>query len=809
LAIPASPNGLFNDLGPIGVNAASEVGFIVTLTIAGGIGLLLAGDQIIVAGVGAGYNGTWTITQVNAATGTLQYIATTSGLAPLGAGGTITTSQTRVQVNPTGSFIVGQSVTIAGAGIAGYNGTWTVRKINGGLSFVVFVTTAGLANSGNGTVSAAGNIVAGVHKISVVFVTRQGYITAPAPPASWTAAGGKRVIVSNIPTGPPNVISRILIFTLAGQTSVFYTKGISGIFGSNFVIQDNTTTSVTVDFTDVGLAAGINADSLFRLEELGECSGVIDYGSRLFWWGERNKLENVNNLTFDGGFIGSVPSGWTLDATNGAGGSSAVAGGLSVVWGDAYAITGNGATATRGLITESMFQDSNAVPILLPNIAYSVRARIARNSTLAAGTLHINLSGFIGQGIAVTAAQATTSYQEFIAALLPAQTSIPSSIVLQVYADGTPTNNGVFLIDCIEIYPTNQPSNASLVRASLVEDPESYDGVTGFLNVNENDGFAVRSAFVIRENLYFVKEHGIYVTQDDGINEPSKWSITEVSRKVGTPSVNGVAVGEDWAVIADRTGLYITTGGEPKKISQEIQPTWDRINWAAGQTLWVQVDLQNKRIYVGVPLDGATSPNTILMMDYRGIDTAEEIAGANAVHTSYSGKLLVLEKSRKWAPWTIAANSGAIVERFDGTQQMFLGNGAGTGKIYQLSDSQFTDDGAAIPDSYTTYFHFSHDLEQAFQIGSHNKLYTYLSMFVEGSGQLAIFSIPPGNAGTTQIGSIPLANPAVRDIEFPINVTAVRAAFKISTANSGDWFRLARFIVNAIKHPSAPVRGWN
>ena len=52
---------------------------------------------------------------------------------------------------------------------------------------------------------------------------------------------------------------------------------------------------------------------------------------------------------------------------------------------------------------------------------------------------------------------------------------------------------------------------------------------------------------------------------------------------MGTLSVNGVDAGDDWAVIADRTGLYVFDGGDPLKISQEIQPLWDQINWAAGR----------------------------------------------------------------------------------------------------------------------------------------------------------------------------------------------------------------------------------
>jgi len=58
---------------------------------------------------------------------------------------------------------------------------------------------------------------------------------------------------------------------------------------------------------------------MFRLIELGDCAGVIDYSERLFWWGERNKMDNWVNLGFDGGFTGPslphYPLGWTPDGT--------------------------------------------------------------------------------------------------------------------------------------------------------------------------------------------------------------------------------------------------------------------------------------------------------------------------------------------------------------------------------------------------------------------------------------------------------------------------------------------------------------
>ena len=58
-------------------------------------------------------------------------------------------------------------------------------------------------------------------------------------------------------------------------------------------------------------------------------------------------------------------------------------------------------------------------------------------------------------------------------------------------------------MDNIEIFPTAEPYNTSLVRASFAEDPESYDGVSGFMSVSEDDGQAVRAAFLLREQSLF------------------------------------------------------------------------------------------------------------------------------------------------------------------------------------------------------------------------------------------------------------------------------------------------------------------
>ncbi|HEX2711834.1 MAG TPA: hypothetical protein VHM88_06365, partial [Candidatus Acidoferrales bacterium] len=185
---------------------------------------------------------------------------------------------------------------------------------------------------------------------------------------------------------PANVVARILAFTSAGGASYYYISTGAVAPNVSMIIPDNATLTATIDFTDSALLAATNVDYLFRLVELGECLGVMDYAQRLFWWGERNKQQNWLNLTFDGGFDpnGQFPLGWKGDATFGAGGSASIA---QAVWGAAYQITGDAATATRGLITQQAVKDVNGVLLIAPNTPYSVRARVLKGGGLTQGTL--------------------------------------------------------------------------------------------------------------------------------------------------------------------------------------------------------------------------------------------------------------------------------------------------------------------------------------------------------------------------------------------------------------------------------------
>lgn len=828
--IAAGPGGLSEETSNIA--SLSQAGNVVTVTLAVAFGGNKAADTVVLAGTATAYDGTWSVSAVISPT-VFQYVNPTAGLGPLGAGGTVASQLAIVTTTAAHNFVVGQLVRIAGAGVAGYNGTWPVRALGGATGFVVVVAATGLANSGAGTASAAGSISAGRHQLSVAFITRQGWITMAAVPGFWISAGNLRAVVANIPIGPANIVARLLMFTPAiispATTGSFFAlpNGSTQIFSSTMLINDNVTTTATVDFSDTVLQAGFSCNYLFSQIELGECAFTWGYNSRTLFLGERAHINNVVNMGFEGGFgpVGIAPAGialgWTADTVNFAGGKAAIANGFNADYGDAWAIVGDGVTAIRGKITQSAYQDYLGVAVIKSATQYSVRARIAKAGGLVAGTLHINLQstlgGFTTAGLAVTAAQAGANFIEFTAVLTAALPAPQTDLILQVYADGTPTNNGAFIVDSIQIYPTLNPFNYSTARFAHAFNPESIDAVTGQVQIRTNDGQQLRGGFPLRNNFYLAKDHYLCYVTDDGINEPASWPVNEVSATVGICGPNAWDTNEEWAVFAERSGVYICWGSDPAKISQEIQTdasgtgkiAWDSINWALGHTIWVRIDRGRKMILIGVPIGETLGPNYVFMLDYQWLENAQDIAGASLMtYSAFTGKFMAHGRGRRWSLWNIKANSMCFAERANGTSQPFYGSGAANGKIYQQLDCalQPTDDGAAIPWLYQGYGCPSSTEEQQYQIGPHRKMLGYLKWLMRGVGKVPL-AIVTDQRGTV-LRPITLSLFPTGDGERPADISGERFYMNLGTnAVAGNWMQAERWVMCVRKNASIPVRG--
>lgn len=127
---------------------------------------------------------------------------------------------------------------------------------------------AGVAPTGFNLVAAdsalSGNVEAGTRVFGVAYETASGYVTAPGGFVAFTSVGARKLDLSLISVGPAGTIARVLVCTkiIANFDGNFDNE--TYYFIPNGVINDNATTTLTVDFFD----ANLQADASYLLDQL-------------------------------------------------------------------------------------------------------------------------------------------------------------------------------------------------------------------------------------------------------------------------------------------------------------------------------------------------------------------------------------------------------------------------------------------------------------------------------------------------------------------------------------------------------------
>jgi hypothetical protein len=843
-----------------------------TLTASQQVPFLQVGNQLTLSGVTpSGWDNTFTvtgtpnasqmsITQTSLTGNVATYVFTLiTGTAPtLGEFVTVTgTLNGNGIFNVVNAVISAVSPTSFSVNLPGANIAATAEvNANATVSGTIFqfdpagiVTNPIIGNAtAGGTIVTAGVIGVGIRQGVVIFETRNGALTAPSPFATFnvtiTASG---IVASSIPIGPPNVIKRILAFTGAGGANFFYipnpvtvVSNGTNVTYSSTVINDNTTTQVTLSFPDAVLlnstAIDIPGNNLFEQEELGSCRGFITYASRLIAWGEQNKISNLLNLSFDGGVgvlsaqqqqtipgVTTYPLGWTVDPVNGGGGSLLV----SPIFGNSYYVKNatGGTQALYGMIEQSAFQDAYMVPIIFPAVTYSARITARCPGGSVTGSIVVDLfSPSKNQqygSFTIPLASLSTNMQIITGTLLTAPFSVvPNDLLLRIYGLNLP-NNGDFEIDRMEPFPTLQPSYSTQLRASYANNQEAFDLITGAFGPNENQQ-PINGVAELFDLLYALKERSCYSTSDNGVTEPNQWNWREVSNKIGTIGQNSYDYGEGWMLTACRQGAYFFEGGEPIKVSQEIQSVWDLINWQYGSTIWLRNDEQLKRITIGVPIPtpnpfmpefpvnaNPTQPNVILMCSYRELNTGAELAHTGPIRSTFSGRLMSPEPARKWSFWNIACPYADFIDRANNNWPEFFCTGYVNSKIYQLSSAELDDDGNAINSFYVTYGFVKPEMADAKGLGLFRMELDYLTMLLTGTGAALVQVYPESvqNPLPYQLGSVPLQAFSQGDCELAVNITGNRFFIRVGSNAVGNAWRLSKIVAALTKDAWSEVRG--
>lgn len=493
----------------------------------------------------------------------------------------------------------------------------------------------------------------------------------------------------------------------------------------------------------------------------------------------------------------------------------------SPIFGNSYYIQ-NTTAATQsvlGMITQTAYQDAYGVNILNPQVKYGVRVTARCPSGIQTGNLIVDLTsnntilyqaggfvvnfGITYQAFVTPLSTMTTNFITFQGELLstPFTSQVPTTLTLRLWAQNLPYFGDVE-VDRIEIYPLEQPigfpQDAVGVIGSYVNRPEAFDINTGVIPLSLGNQQQVFGAAILYDQLYFLKEESIYSTQDTPGQEPGNWVVHQVTDKVGACGIYAYDVGKEYLVTACRAGVFAFNGGEPGSLNWEIRDLWNSINWSAGRSIWVKNDIVNHRLYVGVPLPtpnqwlpnapsnpNPTSPNVVLMCNYLGLETFNDLVGGSGMHVTMFGTLADLDMRRKWTIWQIPSPNGAFLSRADLLDKpIFFCNGISSGKLYSLSSTQTTDDGVPINWEYFTYgFTNSAKSKENPLLGFHRKRYTKLQVTGEGSAALNIELFPddPTNvAGMWNVWNPPVLTSQTLDYVRNLNVAGNRVFLRFS-----------------------------
>lgn len=232
-----------------------------------------------------------------------------------------------------------------------------------------------------------------------------------------------------------------------------------------------------------------------------------------------------------------------------------------------------------------------------------------------------------------------------------------------------------------------EDANQSTVRISKAGEPESFNAVEGFLEIDKANGGGVRNCVEFRSTLYIFKSQRCYATQATD-KEPIYWEAPLLDGSAGTECHGVGKIFErnsntvDKYFIASRRGLLLFTGNFQEDLAWKVGDIWDRITPNYFHKAQVMVDPDNMFVYVSLPLDGSTVTNTILFGDYSnnlGPDTI------------------------KWSTWVFPHKPVSIALDVDDVSKKIIFRYAREDQnIYQLEPTVHNDYGVAIQTIFET-----------------------------------------------------------------------------------------------------------
>jgi len=316
------------------------------------------------------------------------------------------------------------------------------------------------------------------------------------------------------------------------------------------------------------------------------------------------------------------------------------------------------------------------------------------------------------------------------------------------------------------------------IRISKVNEPESFNSVSGFIQIAPEESDSIRTAFEFRETLYLCKSNRLYATSDNG-GDPGTWTWISIDKGAGTGAFGVGTVLDtqgtnlDYVLIATKQGLSLFNGiFAERELTYKIESLWKRVNPTHFDKVQVVVDSINKKIYLAVPLDSATSISHVLVGDY--------------------SRQLEPFKIR-WAVWTFPSNMDptSILVKFDSNNYPVLHWGSADNNVYRISSSATNDSSTAIPTPavQTALLRLKE--------GNETCHFESLSTRVKGTGNLDITAIGYDASALGTLSSITLASSPGSAKAIHIGLDSEVLSIRMQTDSINESFTLTYMTVQA------------
>ena len=167
-------------------------------------------------------------------------------------------------------------------------------------------------------------------------------------------------------------------------------------------------------------------------------------------------------------------------------------------------------------------------------------------------------------------------------------------------------------------------NNPSTVRFSNEGDPLTFP-TTSYVDLTPGDGEEIMGVATWRDMVFVFKQTKFFVFYGQSVDDDGEpvFNYRPVDAGVGLVSARAIAVSEQGIYFLDRTGVYFTTGSQPSRVSEAVEPIFhsgSSVYYTGGELndgsiSQTSMAYHDERLFLAFPGGSSATNNRMLVFD--------------------------------------------------------------------------------------------------------------------------------------------------------------------------------------------------